>query len=270
MYTGLVLGLQMPHQTAALTFANTETQTLVGQMTGKPNQDRVNAIDAWFTTVKAASISVSNLPFWVIPAAHTQQAANLNWMNPSSTAMTNGGATVPVWSRDVGYITDLTTYVDTNFNPTGTISLNSESIHAYVLAESAANTNVCGTSTSFIVPRRSTGNTVSGAAQTTTSTTSSVATMTTAIGLIAFDRSLAANTIVYKNGVLFDTLIRISASVANNNMYLGGRNSGTNTLSSGGVYTIGAAGYGTTLSLAQHAALYSATHTYLIAVKATT
>jgi len=79
-----------------------ETEALVAAMTPAPDEARIALIDATIGSVIAAGLW-AKVDLLYLTAAHAQQAAPLNWINPA-TALTEGGA--PTFTADQGFTGD--------------------------------------------------------------------------------------------------------------------------------------------------------------------
>ena len=91
-----------------------EALALFARMSSQPNAERKAAINDLITSLKTAGIW-SLLDFFQIYAAHDSQAATLNWVSSSFTAVPNGS---PTWTADVGYSTNGSSqYISTGFRP---------------------------------------------------------------------------------------------------------------------------------------------------------
>lgn len=93
----------------------TETQTILDAFAVEPDSTRKSAIDALVVRLKDGGIW-SQLDFLRILAAHTQQAALINWKNPGTHDATEVNA--PTFTVDRGFAGDgATSYLNTNFTP---------------------------------------------------------------------------------------------------------------------------------------------------------
>lgn len=95
-------------------FANQEAAVFVAAMTVEPDEDRKQAIDTLVGALKAASVW-DLLDFFHIYAAHAEQAALLNLVNPGTYDATNNGAT---FTADQGFTGNGSgAYLGTGFTP---------------------------------------------------------------------------------------------------------------------------------------------------------
>lgn len=252
----------------AQAYTNSETGTLIAAMTNAPTPARATIIDSTITSLKSSGAWAKKRAIYFLAAADAQ-AASLNWKSPGSNTITVVTGT-PTFTADSGYTFNNTNALDTNFNPSGGgISLNSESLSVYILNNVAANTFALGTSQTAIIPRRSSGDNVSGFSQNNTSTTGTAGTYSTSVGLTAFDRSGSTGFTVYKNGTSIETLSRASVSVDTSDLFIGGKNNGAGSLgTSAGAHLISYVSMGDSLTSGENSGEYSAVSAYMTAVGA--
>jgi len=77
-----------------------ETTTLLGQMTVQPDANRQALINKLIYDLKNAGLWTT-LDFLYVGAAHDAQAARINWINPAGVKQTVNGT--PTWTTDRGY-----------------------------------------------------------------------------------------------------------------------------------------------------------------------
>ena len=107
-----------------------ETKALIGAMALKPSATRKTAINTLVRSLKAAAVW-SKLSVLHVYAAHSAQAANLNWIKPASgpTAAIQGGS--PVFTPDKGWSTDgAASFLTTGWTPStdATFALNAATV----------------------------------------------------------------------------------------------------------------------------------------------
>lgn len=250
-----------------LVVVNAELTAWLALTTEQPDQDTVKLLDAMLTTIKATVTigAAAELFMLEVYAGYNRGMLLRDFITPARVATMNGP---PTWARNQGFTFNTTTYVDTGCNVTGIVSANAESMGAFILSNVNANTEVVGSSLTSIQPRRSTGNQVSARNQSATGTTGTAGGATTSVGMSSINRSASGSIVFLRNGVAYETLTRTSTGIANDNIYVGGRNSGTNTLAGGGTHRVGAVWAGKNMSDAKHLAIYNALNTYMTAIGA--
>lgn len=245
---------------------NAETTAILAAM---PAQDALHiaAIDNAVTGLKSSGVWTKQKVIYFL-AASDASASAINWKNPvTNTLVVFTGS--PTFTADRGWTFNNTSALNTGFNPTtASIAQNSENLSVFILNNVAANTYALGTSGTAIIPRRSTGDNVSGFSQNMTSTTGSAGAFSTSVGLTSFDRSSSGNFQVYKNGSAVETLTRASAAVDNDFLYIGAKNSASGSINSGGTHQNAFVAMGDSLSAAQQASQSAIVLTYMQAVGA--
>ena len=88
-----------------------ETKALLARMSTQPTQQRAKTIDTLIRGLQTNGFWAKMSGFWAL-AAHSQQAARLNWKNPSGSAITGTMA----FTVDTGFTGDGANALDTNFN----------------------------------------------------------------------------------------------------------------------------------------------------------
>lgn len=198
-----------------------ESKNLFANMSVTPNTTRKKIINTLIKQLKADNNWGFIDGLW-ITAAHSQQAAKLNWINPIKFTLTEVNS--PTWMADKGYTGDgATSYLNTNYDPStqGTnYVLNSccEAVYIRTNVTSGKNDIGHGTATVFsainsrnasdqIVTRLNQG----GAAYTAANTNST--------GFYSSRRTASNAQAIFKNGVSQATSATASSSLINNNIY---------------------------------------------------
>lgn len=251
----------------ALTYVNSELGSWLDLTTDKPDQATANLLDAIYTTIKATVTigSTAELFMLQVYAGYSPTMMRRDLIVPSRVATVSGS---PTWPQNQGPTFNGTTYVDTGCNVNSIVSSNAESMGVFVTNNVNANTEACGSSTTSIQPRRSTGDNVNARNQSATGTTGSAGTATTSVGMSSINRSTSGTIRFLRNGVFYEDLARTSTGIANDNIFVGGRNNGSGVLSGGGTHRVAAVWAGKNLSDAKHLAIYNALNTYLTAIGA--
>lgn len=102
-YRGSVLvfsGEEVPSEPPPHEFVNDEAETLVNAMVPEPDEDRKAAIDAAWTILKIAGTNTQLDAFYIL-AAHSEQAACLNWIDPATFPLTPSSTT---FTSDLGFV----------------------------------------------------------------------------------------------------------------------------------------------------------------------
>jgi hypothetical protein len=133
----LGLGLGLPYGGGAATFSPLSL-ALFEAMEVEPDGERKVVIDTFIRALVAAGVW-DLLDVLHVYAAHTEQAALLNWVDPGTFDATHNGAT---FAADEGFTGDgVNDFINTNFNPTaaaGNFSLNSAHLSVRSLTDVAA------------------------------------------------------------------------------------------------------------------------------------
>lgn len=96
---------------------DSDAQILFNAFAVQPNTTRKSVINTLIVTLKADG-NWNKLDALWITAAHTQQAALLNWKNPATFTATTVNS--PTFTTDRGFSGDgITSYLDLNWNPSG-------------------------------------------------------------------------------------------------------------------------------------------------------
>ena len=267
--TAMGIGLALPFVSlmgaGSYPFTNAEAAALVARFTTPPTNARKALIDAWWTTVKAAGVSASDLDIFVMHAGADSQASTRNWI---ADAYNPTPVNSPVFTADRGFTGNGTAYLDTGFNPTTASSpkytLNSASMGLFVInnpVEVAAPRDIGNTNATIIT--RSDAGRVRTRANDMATIDSPDYTATTAVGMTSWSRGNSANYQIRKNGAdLGPVTVNATVALANENMRI------LSGVTSAGNKQAAASWFGKDISLAKTAAIYAATLTYLQAVGA--
>jgi hypothetical protein len=196
---GLGVGGRAPETVLDLDSA---TDTLLAAMTQQPFDPRKQAIDDLVTGLKTAGVW-AKLDLLYLLAAHTEQAARLNWKAPASFACINVGAG-PTFVADRGFTGNgSSTALNTQYTPAthgSQFAQDSASMWVWCrtnVAENAADIGAAVTHNTF-VRSRSAGDAISYTVNGATTTTVASA---TSIGLTGISRADGTNQQSWKNGV---------------------------------------------------------------------
>lgn len=231
-------------------------------MTVQPNATRKGLINDLITGLKADGVWA--LLDWLnLAAAHDEQAARINMINPAQIATSHGTVSFTV---DRGATSDGSTgYWDTGVSPaTGTPHYTQNNCHAGVwLGTDLSGVQVdIGNARMFIRARNGTamqGNFQGGFAHSGSGTLPGP----TSIGHSAFSRTASTTTEIYKDGAGIATNATASIEVISNTITLM-----ANSGSSHSPRRHQAGHWGASLTPAQMAALYGRFNTYMTAIGA--
>lgn len=179
-----------------------EAKTLLDSFTGRPTATRARAIDRFMKGMSAKSL-LADFALLYFTAAHDTQASQLNWIAPSTFALSDvGGLTRTVDQGVAG--NGSTGYCNTAWDPStnggSLVVQNSACIHLYSRTTAASGSATFGNGTStgaFLVSPRQTGDTTNY--RVNQGTTAAIAN-TDGRGLYSGERSGANATQLYKNG----------------------------------------------------------------------
>lgn len=244
-------------------FTNAEADALVARFTTEPDDTRKGLIDAWWTTVKAAGVSASDLDIFYMLAAADSQAARQNWIADAyhATAVNS-----PSFVADRGYTGNgSTSYLDTGFNPTTASSpkytLNDASMGIFCRTNVQEQARDIGHTNAFIAARSSADTVLARANE--ASTTGVALVSVTSVGQTSWSRTASDAYQVRKNGADLGTLqTSITTAISNENLRV------LSGVVSAGTKQACAAWFGKSLSAAKDLAIYNATLTYLQAIGA--
>ena len=254
------LGLSLSQSEASSPSA--EGSALFARMVPAPSGARGPLIDATIRSLKTAGVWAKLDGLWVT-AAHSEQAAQLNWVGATNT-LTAVGA-LPTFTVDRGYQGNGSSQLlTTGFIPGAGKTLRDDH-HMGVWVRTTGQDSIAeiGAEMLSITTRQATDLMVSRSASTSTNTVAS----TDGSGLSLVSRVAGPGYTQYRNGVSLAT--PVEASVAFGGVfpiYICGRNaSGTPAYNA---KQIAAASIGGGLSVSEQAALYQALAAYMTAVGA--
>ncbi|MDB5777596.1 MAG: hypothetical protein JWP38_3729 [Herbaspirillum sp.] len=245
---------------------------LFARMATQPSTTRKHAIASTIIALKAAGVW-SRLDALYVMAAHTAQAAQLNW---KSTSFNLTPMLSPVFGADVGYKGDgLASWLDTGMNPSTAVGANfvqNSASFGVWLVDATKNTgqNIAGlwsasTGVQIVAPN------AQGQAQYRINQAGAIVAptvITDGTGLFAVNRTDANNVQMYLHGTVFNSN-SATASIAPINGTFGFGKLGSTGAFYGSV-TMAAGFIGGSLTDVQHAALNSAISAYLASVSAIT
>lgn len=243
-------------------FINSEAQALAARMSPTPDNARSALIDNLVGELKDAFVWAKFDAFYLF-AAHSSQAALLNWVSTSYDASAVGS---PAFTVDRGFAGDgVGAYIETNFTPMSAPSPKyvQNSAHMAVWSRTAAQdatvANDIGKTQARITCRSSADTAIVQVNQSLTSIASGV---TDGSGHFLASRPDSATNLVYRNGSSLSVVSRTSSAVSSGSMRV---------LSGGTGFSIrqaAAASFGEHLASFEALATYSALSNYLTAVGA--
>jgi hypothetical protein len=256
----LGLGLSLSGSGGGAGF-DADASALFAAMTTPPTAARKTLINTCIVSLKAAGVW-TKLDAFYMTAAETSQAARLNWKAPS--VATLSAVNSPTFTIDRGYQGDgVSAHLDNGVLVTAgaNYSLNSASVLGWVNTSSTGNgrseVGAGGTGTLSLNSRAGSGN---PSIAINDNTGGGIA-VPTSVGLTAGTRTTAANTNIYKNGVLLGAITPASTAMPTGNMTVL-KNGSTNF----SPRRVAAAAIGGALTDADHLAAYNALNTYLTAI----
>lgn len=202
-----------------------QTQKLIGRMAITPTPTRIWQIDQLIRGLVQAGIWWKLDAMWVC-AAHTEQAALLNWINPgvTFTAVNNGSTT---FTPNVGFTGNGSSmYISTTFVPStagGLYLQDSGSLFGWSNVSAADAQPLIGTSgtqQTNKIYHRFTGDFLTAAVNCATSAQQIAVTNTDGKGFYQVTRTGAAALGLYKNGVSVATDTDASAALTADTIYL--------------------------------------------------
>jgi hypothetical protein len=252
------------------TFVNAEASALVARFTTPPTIARKALIDTLVGALKTAGVWSKLDALWLLAAADSQ-AARQNWIADqyNLTAVAS-----PTFTADRGYTPDgASSYLRTGFNPSTASSpkfvQNSASLGFYSLTNSATASQNMGNSINVVLPRNS-GNSTIRINNIGTSSSTADGLSTDSSGYFAGLRADGATERLRRNNGQRLSAAKASATVANSEFLICGRNSdgaGGITLSASVLQS--AMGFiGSNLTDGESDSFHAATLTYLQAVGA--
>lgn len=241
------------------------TSALTNAMTTEPTFARSVLIDNFFKTIRPAGI-VDALDAIYVTAAEDSQAATLNWLDPTKFNLTIVGT--PTFTQNKGFTGNGTNaYLNTNYT-FGQGKATQDNNSGGIWTNSAINENriAMGINNWLIYPRN-TGFNIETRNHTTASNTTTFGGLNS-VGLVAMSRSSASTYMVYKDGVLRNTLSNTSTTPSAHPVLLLAQNNSTGTAINFSNRIVNAAFIGRALTDSQQTTLYNAFNTYLTAVGA--
>lgn len=204
-----------------------ETDSLLGRMEAQPSATRKIQIDNLIKSLKNKGIW-SKLDVLYVFAAHTEQAALLNWVGDYSNATKVNS---PTFTTDRGFAGNgSSSYLNSNYN-TATqavnLSQNSASIGIYSRTELASNVDDCGTAKTtattggLYVSHRAANN--SSYWRSNTGTTESTV-ITTSLGWKIVSRTASNSATIYQNTIAKETITTVSSTPVSLVTYIGATN----------------------------------------------
>ncbi|UVF60305.1 hypothetical protein SEA_MURP_31 [Gordonia phage Murp] len=258
-----------PNGSGVLTFATAsaaalERNRIASRMTVLPPQGRQVVIETLVNALMAAGIW-DKLDGLYLLAAHTEQAAKINWRGGPAQDLVNVNGCL--FSTNSGITGDgSTSYLDPLLpgNAGDNYAQNSAFMASWVIGNLASNTamDISGAGGAYINPRTA-SNVIAVRANNSSSAVYSQATATSA-GLTAWSRSASTGFTVYRDGAVHGTSTSVSDAFNSTPIYL------LRNASSYSGRKIAFAAWGGALTDAQQSSLYSAVRTYLLAVGAIT
>jgi hypothetical protein len=235
-------------------FRNVETDKIARAYATQPTDLQLRADDALVSELKVCG-AWYDWDFFYLFATHTPQAAIINWVNPGQY---NATATSAHTAHRQFAGNGSSTFVDSNFNPTTAISpkyQRDDCCFGYWLQNSGGlNSNEAGlwdgTTGTIIAARLSTN--IANLRMNCTTALATAATVTTAFGLSAGDRTASNVQVFYKNGAALATGSETSDAVVSGNFLFG--KVGVSFLNR--AFTLGFAGR--SLGATKHLAVYAA------------
>ncbi len=239
---------------------------VIARMTVDPDATRRALINTLVASLKTAGVW-DKLDVLYVVAAHDAQAGRLNWKNDTRYDLTLNGA--PTFTADRGYAGNgSNASLSTGFTPStagAQFAVNSASIGAWARSDITGATEytigqISGSTPTALIRPRSTATTLVGAINNAGTTT--IAGVTTAIGLTSVNRSAADAQQFYKNGVSLGTGTVASTARPTSAVHL------LRAFSTYSSNEVAAAFMGASLTAGEHLALYNALNVYLTAVGA--
>lgn len=262
-----MLGLGMDAPLSASYTA--EATAYFAAMSVQPSGARKSTLDTLISSLKSSGVW-AKLDWLTIHAAHDEQAARVNAVNPAQVASVG---VAPTFTTDRGYTGDGTTqYINTGWNPStagGKFTQNDCSMGVWSGTDATSGAQYdCGNSDATINGRS--GATAPITAQSAASSTPTLP-ASTSVGFTSWTRTSSTAGTAYKNGASMGAISTTSATLRNATFLICAANSSTTgTVTAGNFSTrrIQALCWGSQLSGAEQLALYNALATYMTAVGA--
>lgn len=243
---------------------------IIAAMTSAPSAGHAAAINTFVNALIAAGIW-AKLDYLHVYRAQDSQAACLDWKNPT------GGSTAslvnsPTFTAFLGYTTNgSTSEVDTNFNPSTTAGPSGQDSACFLVGHDGSNTTTGsvagwydGTDGITLSFRRTSDNLATGRAN-QASSISSAATVASAVGLYAINRSASNAVQFYRNGTSIQTGSNASTARNNNSLRLGRTQTAAYEIG-----TFGLSAYASSLNSTEQAAFSTAWDAFKTATTSTT
>ncbi len=248
-----------------------ETEALVARFSTPPSAARKTLINNLIKSLKADGVW-SKLDAFYVMAAETEQAGQRNWIKDAHNL---SPVNSPTFTADRGYDFNGTTqYLSTQYTPSTEAvqyALDSASLFSWSTENVQGDGYSIGSfnsGISAIIPRRSgVADTYLAAINAASTSGGAIGTVTDSRGLTHAERSTAALTTVYKNGVSAATNTVASSAVPAQPIFIGARDT-DGSPTNYDTRAQAAAGIGASLGPTAAAALYTALNTYLVAVGA--
>jgi hypothetical protein len=181
-----------------------EAVTLFAAMVVQPDDDRKYLIDRTIRNLKSEGIW-DELSALYVMAAHTQQAARLDWKNPGSNTLVENGS--PTFTTDQGFTGGSGKYLSTGLMPDSmsNYELDDACIFSYSLtdlAENSCDVGIYDGSNQSLIFSKWSDNSYYGSIN---SANQSLTAVPSSIGLSSNVRNNNTQQKLYKNGVLIDT-----------------------------------------------------------------
>ena len=245
--------------------AHMETARIVNRMTVLPTQGRQTLIRNLVTALVTAGVW-DKLDGLYVMAAHDEQAGRLNWRSGPGQDLV--GVNSPTFTTDRGFQGDgSTSHMDTQLRGNAADFYVRDSAYAAVWSVSnQGNSNwhdMSGAGAMYINSQASDANAVVRANH-NSPTPAIVAAVPNSLGLTAWSRRGATDVTLYRNADVLTTSTAASVALGSTTFQL--MRNATNYSQR----RLAAAVIGSGLSNTEHAALYNALHTYLLAIGATT
>ena len=188
-----------------------ETTALIARMAVAPTPERATAMDVLIQGLKGAQVW-DKLDILHVEAAHTAQAAGLNWVSNNFTLTP---VNAPEFVVDRGYRSDgSSSYLLTGFNPAiaGKLVQNSAHLGVWIASEGAESGQDFGSVNPLYIISRSATNTL--LARINQASSLSASGITTALGYSAGSRLGQNDMSIYKNGEMLAQTNLVSTAVS--------------------------------------------------------
>lgn len=256
-------------------YTNSEARSLVGSMQVKPDATRKGHIDTFIGSLKTAGVW-SKLDVLWLPAAHAEQAGQLNWKAPGTYTLLPISS--PTFTTDRGYAGNGTTsYLDTQWAPSSGVNFTQDSacLGVYVNATgsnafgTAAMNAGCGDGTNSVqLMTWTTGSGTAGRRINDGTSANFGAGILTRLGCTVIERTNASTRQIVRNGsVTANASTQASTGRSTRPLFIGANNNNGTT----GAYSTdrhAAVFAGSQLSAGEHSDFYNALATYLTAIGA--